>query len=153
MIESTLELSRVSRTSSPMFSSLSFSLLNSYMLRTYIWGLFCMICLSRLIIDILPASLRSNMEFICKWDSLGQILASLDITSSSNGSHNLSNLMKVSFSRLLSSRSKLHIISRNSLATQDLLLKVIKKRLVSYSMPKALSTLSATSPMIQGVEE
>ena len=58
-MESMLELRSDSRISSPMFSSLSLSLLNALTSKVTIGGLFWIIYLNRLAIDIFPASFSS----------------------------------------------------------------------------------------------
>ena len=104
VIESMLELKRISRTSSQMFSFLSCSQLNSYMLRDVIDGLFWKICRSRLTRDSLPASDRQYMPLSSKWVRLRHIAAILVTTSSSKGSHCRSKRASVSFSRPCSGR-------------------------------------------------
>ena len=105
VIQSMLEMRRDSRKISPMFTFLLLSPLNYCILSTWMGGLCCMICLNRLWMLICPASVRLLMWLISKWVRLGQILAKRDTTSSSNGSHNLLNAIRISLLRLWSSRS------------------------------------------------
>ena len=115
-----LEFRRVSKTSSPIFSSLSLSMLNFSMSKNLIGGLFYIICLSRLTMDNLPDSLSSYIYERCNSERQGQMLASRVTTSSSIGSHYGLKYAKLSLSSPYSGSSYEHIKSRNSLATQDL---------------------------------
>ena len=103
MIVSMFELRRDSRTSSPIFSSLSLSLLNSYMFKTSMGGLFWTIYWNILAIDSLPTSVRLSMLLSCNTETREQMLASRDTTSSWYGSDFCLNWSKMSFSRLWSS--------------------------------------------------
>ena len=65
IIVSMFELRIDSRTSSPIFSSLSLFLLNSYMFKTSMGGLFWIIYRNILTIDSLPTSVRLSMLLSC----------------------------------------------------------------------------------------